>query len=136
MIIIVFIICICIMCISSSLIAIYFYKRNFTTWDWKVINKSDNKYIIGRINKDDSECMTNKGGIGCYIFIAKEDNELDDIIKDYPIVKINNKNEILDIYTCGKNSVNEELWGVTGYENENTECSFIKKKYNRDVFNF
>lgn len=133
--------------ISTTLSAQYSYKYYNTASPWKCIdisnNKNNIKNIISRINKGESECMYNKGGLGCMIIhqYNSDDEEKEkekekicsNYIDNYPTVKLEDSGDIinLDIYTCGKNSTHMKKWNVSGYDSPRDHCSIIQIKNKR-----
>lgn len=135
-------------CIISSIIVItgvsgYYYKYYNSSGSWKCTLTNTQSYIVSRINRGNSECISEKDGVGCYSISGSGSNinekkksaeeTCDKIIKNYPDVKLANKDLKMEIYTCGENSTNERLWGTTGYESKNDICSQILIKNNRPI---
>lgn len=141
------IICLCVcVCLSCIVLPILRYRQRYysTNGPWKCINTTGNMYVVSRINKGESECMYNNDGIGCYIISPAKNNgtvdeknlkeQCDNFITNYPNVTSSKGDKLkLDIYTCGENSKNKELWGNTGYDNPNDACAIIKSKNPRTI---
>lgn len=119
-------------CIFSSMI---FITSIIDLWDisnknskkWECVKVNDSYYVMGKLNdKGDSECMYIPETVGCFIITNPE--ECKNIIDNYPEPVIQNQKTNLGIYSCGKNSTNEELWKNTGYEKSDSACSVILRE--------
>jgi hypothetical protein len=116
----------------------YYYKYYNTVGKWNCTLTNTGNYIVSRINNGESECISEKDGVGCYSitgtgqsYVERKKSAEDickNIIQNYPNVTLNNKNINMEVYTCGKNSTNQRLWGNTGYESKNDTCSQILTK--------
>lgn len=123
-------------CISTSMGSIYslYYVSEKNQKKWECVNVNDEHLVIGKINnKQDAECMYIPGTAGCFILVKSEKNEeneekCNNIINNYPLPKIDNKEILMSNFSCGKNGTNEEIWGNTGYENKNSECYKIREE--------
>lgn len=152
-IIIIIIICCCIFSSSASGYLYYLHDNNLKKakeWRCVQVDKLGKSYIIGRFDKNEAECMYNPENIGCYILSPKYDkttNKVDkkdldekcsNAINQYPNIKTNKGDIAMDLYRCGKNGKQFELWNSTGYTNKNDYCYKILentgmeyvKKYN------
>jgi len=136
-------------CLSLSIVlsatgGFAFYKAKVEQTPWVCLNKNKetSSYIIGRKNKGESECITNKDGIGCYTFTENDnsyktcksilncdDNTYPNACSDSKAtIKLANNQES-DIYTCGPNSTHKQLYGTTGYEDFKGDCSKIQEAF-------
>ena len=135
MIIVIISICIlfCIIMISS-ISSVLTYLHLIEAKKWRCVQIDKDAYVLGRFNNNEAECMYDPKGVGCYIItpklnqqtqeIDKEDldNKCSNAIKEYPNVKTTNGVVAMDLYRCGKNSKQYELWNSTGYTNKNDQC--------------
>ena len=153
-IIIIIIICFCcIFSLSGTGYLYYLHDNNLKKakeWRCLPIDKNKKSYVVGRFDNREAECMYDPNSVGCYIItpkLNKEINEIDEedldeqcsnAILEYPNVKTKNGNVNMDVYRCGKNGKQYELWNTTGYINKNDYCYKILentgmeyvKKYN------
>ena len=123
-------------CITTSIGGVYslYYVSEQNQKKWECIDINDKHLIIGKINnKKDAECVYIPGTPGCFIISKSKKQEENDekcnnIINNYPLPKIDNKEIPMTNFSCGKNSTNEEIWGNTGYENKNSNCYKIREE--------
>lgn len=131
-IIIVIIICCCIFSLSASGYLHYNNLKKAKEWRCVQIDKKGKSYVLGRFDKNEAECMYDPQSNGCYILspkmkkqeIDKEDldEKCSNAIKEYPNVKTTSGVVAMDLYRCGKNGKQYELWKSTGYDNKNDQC--------------
>ena len=134
--IIIVVISCCLCCVLSVGIATPVGLAYNRSSRWKCVDVGNGKFVVGRLNNNNSECMYDPDNSGCFIINGKKksNGEVDandlsaqcsNMTSNYPQVTVDGKKYNMDAYTCGKSSKNEELWKTTGYDNPYDNCSKI-----------
>jgi hypothetical protein len=111
--------------------------------EWKCVDIGKGFNVVGRLNRGEAECMYDPQNIGCFMLKSKKtyDGKLDqkdldiqckNLIDNYPKITVDGTKYVMNAYTCGKGSKNEELWKTTGYESPKDTCYKILQ--DRSIF--
>lgn len=128
-------------CILSIISLIYVVFFRTSPWECMEKKTVSGQYIIGRINFGESECLYDPVFPGCYVIDEqatttasarkrRAEQRCKNIINTKPNVTDMGEKYTIQTYTCGNGGTNYQLWGTTGYDDPNSDCSLIQEKTN------